>query len=215
MAEEDEKLVQAMVADFPIDDMVNLSRRETFHDIGVKFSNHARHEYDYPVGAPTRKRPGRGIWCYYVYINEQMLPADLFAEFWLAPTRHYERSSGHSEPMYNYDSPRWADADWHGGVTWYQKLGGLDGDLRSVEIGCDFNHSWDQHQWFTYDLVKREAERTVERLREMYPFYSRCCYTGRWQPRDQMIERDGRLYSKEGLEKQDEWARKHAAKASA
>jgi hypothetical protein len=163
-----------VVAGFPIDEEVTLRKRGSHFDIGFEVSNHGRREDRYG-------RSGQGTWCYYVIVGEPMLDAGSFAEFWL-PHTECVRSSGLSEPTYAYYQARFADADWHGGVTYYEKLGGLDGAARYVKIGCDFAHLWDEERWYDYAQVEREAKATIEALRRMYAFKRRCIYTGRWLP---------------------------------
>jgi hypothetical protein len=180
------------IAGFPIDEEVVLKKRGYHFDIGFEISNHGR-LVDARFG-----QCGRGTWCYYVLIAEPMLTPEAFAEFWL-PHTEFVRASGFADPVYAYHAARFADAQWHGGVTFYEKLGGIDGAQRFVKIGCDFAHYWDQGHWFTYAQVEREAKETIEALRRMYAFNRRCIYSGRWLPEDQMIEREGRLYSPEGL----------------
>ena len=182
------------VAGFPITPMTNLSGTGAHFDIRYKISNHGRNQ-------PSDLCGDRGTWCYYVYVNELMLPAPLFEEFWLKPSGSMRRSAGWDDPTYDYYEPRWSNADWHGGVTWYAKQGGHDGHLRGVEIGCDFGHLWDQEMGCRYDFhcVEREAKQTVAALRAMYPFHRCCKWTGRWLPEAEMIEHEGALYCQDGL----------------
>jgi hypothetical protein len=88
-------------------------------------------------------------------------------------------------------------------VTWYAKTGGHDGDRRGVEIGCDFSHLWDHEEGYRYDYadIEREAKRTIDALRTMYPFHRRCRWTGRWLPEGEMVEHEGSLYCQDGLAK--------------
>jgi hypothetical protein len=187
-----------VIAGFPISEDVRLSKRGSYFDIGFEISNHYRREEDHE---------GRGTWCYYVLIGEQMLAPEAFAEFWL-PHTECVRSSGIPEPSYAYYQARFADAEWHGGVTFYEKQGGIDGALRFVKIGCDFAHYWDEGRWFDYEQVEREAKQTIDALRGMYEFKRRCVYTGRWLPGSQMVEYNGHLYSPEGKAASDEYAAK-------
>jgi hypothetical protein len=187
---------EPVVAGFPITPNVFLTKTGEHFDIRYKISNHARDS------APDMNGD-RGTWCYYVYVNELMLPAPMFAEFWLPPSGTHKRSAGWDDPSYDYWAPRWSDAEWHGGVTWYAKTGGHDGDRRGVEIGCDFSHLWDHEEGYRYDYadIEREAKRTIDALRTMYPFHRRCRWTGRWLPEGEMVEHEGSLYCQDGLAK--------------
>ena len=125
-----------------------------------------------------------------------MLSPELFKEFWLEPSGRFARSSGRDEPIYNYYNARFAGAEWHGGVTWYQKHGGIDGAIRCVEIGCDFSHAWDQPSAFDFSIVEFEAKNTIDKLLEIYPFYSRCSYTGKTGPSEDFVKVGSRLFHK-------------------
>lgn len=194
------------IAGFPITHDVPLKKRGTHVDVWYEILNHGRLKFGYD----TQMEPSGGTWCYYVVVSELMLPAEQFAEFWLAPSAHDTRSNGISYPNYDYCSAPFADVDWHGGVTFYEKLGGIDGMPRSVKIGCDFAHLWDQGREFNYEIVEIEAKRTIDQLRAMYPFYRKCCYSGRWQPESEMIEKDGKLWSKEGLDSAERYKSEYA-----
>lgn len=197
------------VAGFPIDADMSLKKRVEHNGLYLEISNHGRSKYDY---ANKTYNDSDGTWCYYVTVTEQMLPADKFAEFWLAPASTHKRSSGWDEPCYAYYEAYFASAQWHGGVTYYEKLGGIDGAPRAVKIGCDFGHYWDEGYSFCYESVLSEAQATADALREMYAFFTRCPYTGKYQPASEMIERDGKLYCAEGIEAMDKYAAERAAK---
>jgi hypothetical protein len=187
------KVESPEVAGFPLSGDTTLIRKGEHRNIWWRISNHGRRDDNH----------GKGTWCYYVFVTEHCLDPELFAEFWLPATRTMERSAGYSTPSYDYWGPRWSDAEWHGGVTWYKKHGGLDGDVRSVEVGCDYNHSWDRDMGYPFDFesVLRDCHRTIDALHVLYPFKSRCSWTGERLPPGEMVEFEGRLYSPNGLEK--------------
>jgi hypothetical protein len=185
-----------IVAGFPITEDVGLRKCGSHLDIGFEVSNHSRRERDDYFGAD---RSG-GTWCYYVIVGEQMLSAEEFAEFWLEPSGVHTRASGWDMPSYDYYSARFAAANWHGGVTYFEKLGGIDGQPRFVKIGCDFAHLWDEGRFYDYEIVEREAIATIEALRAMYSFRRRCAWNGKWLPEAEMVAGEhGRLYSPDGL----------------
>lgn len=198
------------VVGFPITGDTNLARNGTHKGLRYKISNHGRYKQE-----PFFDRR-HGTWCYYVYIPEELLPPEEFDKFWLTPSEHkIERSSGIYWPTYDYYNSAWSDAEWHCGVTWYAKLGGHDGAPRCVEIGCDYSHYWDEGHYYNYDAVERDAKNTINILVQRYPFYSRCCYTGKCLPKDQMIEHDGKLYTPEGLKSSQDWDKEHSRKGDA
>jgi hypothetical protein len=200
-----------LIAGFPVDGSVALKKRVEHCGLSLEIMNHSREEWNF---YEEKMVPSDGKWCYYVTVSERMLPEDQFAQFWLSPTM-VERSSGHPHPTYDYYSAPFSQADWHGGVTFYEKLGGLDGEARMVKIGCDFAHYWDEGHTFHYEGVLCEAKRTAEQLAKMYAFYTRCPYNGKWQPPAEMQERNGKLYSVTGLAAMDAYAAERASKEAA
>lgn len=182
-----------MISGFPVDPQMGLRKYLTHQDIVYEVSNHGRGKkttYDDDDG---------GTWCYYVTINERALSKTDFEEFWL-PATMCTRSSGIEEPSYAYYNARFADADWHGGVTFYEKLGGIDGGQRRVKIGCDYAHLWDEGCHYDFSTVQSEAIQTIEKLRGMYEFYKRDPWNGMWLPASEMIDVDGVLYSPQSIE---------------
>lgn len=180
-----------VIAGFPVDDSIALKKRDSYLDIQFEISNHGRE---------SGRKPG-GTWCYYVTVSEDMLSPEAFTEFWLEPSSFNRRSSGRSDPTYSYYEARFAGAAWHCGVSWYEKLGGIDGQQRAVKIGCDFAHLWDEDREFDFSQVRHECIQTIDELRCMYAFKRRCAYTGQWLPEDELILDGERLYSPDGMAK--------------
>lgn len=196
----DYKEIEAVICGFPITPETGLKSRETFEDVIYEIINHNRYKYEFTP--EFTKYAGPGTWCYYVAVSEDMLPQGLFEEFWLPPTM-LEREGRRPQATYAYSEAKFSQVDWHGGATWYEKLGGIDGAARQVRIGCDFAHSWDQGHEYDYAAVEREAIETVKQLKKIYPFYRRCPYNGSWKPADQMVERIGKLYAPESIAAMD------------
>ena len=207
-----EKEQTVVVAGFPITDDMALKRSGNVNDIDYEIVNHSRSKYDFHSKA---MEPSRGTWCYYVIVSENMLPTEEFEKFWLQPSSHRERSDGAKFPYYAYHEAGFCGADWHGGVTFYEKSGGIDGAPRRVKIGCDFGHYWDEGREYDFAHVESEAIATVQQLADMYPFYSRCPYSGSWQPKDQMVEHNGKLYARASVEKMLAYEAERISKAGA
>lgn len=196
----------AVVAGFPITHDVVLTKHGTHEDIGYEIKNHGRSTIDWRR-SDMAMIPSGGTWCYYVTIGEAQLAPELFAEFSLDATATPHKS-GWPRISHDYYGARFASADWHGGVTYYEKLGGLDGAQRYVKIGCDFAHSWDEGIDFDYAQVEREAIETVKQLQAMYPFRRRCPYFGTYHDAVDMLPhpKSGALYSVDGIAKINEEA---------
>ena len=194
---------EIVIAGWPIDAETTLKKRVEHKGVQIDVSNHGRNE----VGCG---RGTEGTYCYYLIISERQVSEEAFKEFWLEPKIN-ESSSGFDRVSYNYTSAPFADAHWHGGVTFYDKLGGIDGNQRLVKIGCDFAHYWDQRHTFDLDSVIDEAKITVDQLAKMYEFYVRCNWNGSYHPAAEMIEEKGRLYSAKGHASWKESCAKSAA----
>lgn len=111
---------------------------------------------------------GKGVWNYYVFLHESEL-GEKFSEVWLPDKITRFREESPERVTHDYEFAPFADADWHGGITYYMKHGQVNGH-RSVELGCDFNHFHDMKRGYDYTLdeVVAEAKRTAERLASIY-----------------------------------------------
>lgn len=190
-----------VVEGFPITPDVRLRKAAQHEGIHYEVSNHGRSTANF-VGGEFEMTPSGGTWCYYVTVSEAQLTPELFAEFWLS-AKLSQHASGWPRVSYDYYDTRFANADWHGGVTYYEKLGGLDGAQRYVKIGCDFAHLWDEGGEFNLEIVESEAIETVTQLLAMYPFKRRCPYFGTYHDVADMVPhpKNGALYSAEGITK--------------
>lgn len=201
---------QITVANFPITDDTVLRARGSHFDIGYEISNHGRRS-----DPNTSFYKPMGTWCYYVLIFEDMIDAQSFEQFWLAPQTHKYSPTGRDHIAYSYTDARFAGVRWHGGVTYYEKLGGIDGNPRGVKIGCDFSHYWDDGYEYDYADVDREAKQTIDEMRSMYSFKRRCAWNGMWFPESEMVhDEHGRLYSRIGKEERDASRTKRAPEAA-
>jgi len=109
-------------------------------------------------------------WSYYVYIPIDNLPESLKAGAWI-DEREMSRI-GDNCPVrgwYDYNNS-WvaSDVEWHGGVTYYEKLmvNGEPGTGRIAEFGCDFQHAFDRGREYTKELIVNEAEGTINGIIE-------------------------------------------------
>ena len=88
---------------------------------------------------------------YYIYLREPMVPR--FEEIWLPGELKRWSDKSPERVSHNYfGCRRIANVEMHGGITFYAKHGHTVGH-RCVEIGCDYNHLYDdQRDWTIQDL---------------------------------------------------------------
>ncbi len=184
-----------IVAGFPISPSTVLKQRGEHLGVHYEITNHAR---DGHCGSG-------GTWCYYVIINEEMV-GEAFAEFWLPPQLVEGFGGNKTRISYDYLSASFVQVDWHCGVTYYEKYGGIDGERRYVKIGCDFAHYWDEGHQYDFSYVQHEAEETIYQLKQKHSFLFRCPYFGTYQPESEMLPhpKTGHLYSVAGIAKIEE-----------
>jgi hypothetical protein len=115
--------------------------------------------------ASTKPRNnGKGTWNYYITLWERHLPPDIFKSIWL---ENMETNWG--SVTHDYDCASFSQVNWHGGTTFYDKLGQVEGH-RGVKIGCDYEHPFDAERGFDYSLedVALEALETATQLKALY-----------------------------------------------
>lgn len=111
---------------------------------------------------------GRGTWNYYVYLSEQRIGKEAFEKLWLAPEVKKWSPESKGYVSYDYFNTPVSDLPWHGGVTYYDKHGEVEG-FRSVEFGCDYSHLYDDQVHWTLDLVLFDVAETIEAINALYP----------------------------------------------
>lgn len=147
---------------------VNLSWYGDYKGIRYKISN-------WNLGRMEEPYVMDPIWNYYIYLVEEVVHPEDFAKYNLDP--QYYEFCGKTNETYPYDH---LDIDMHGGVTWYKKSTEWspysNRHQTIIEIGCDFNHSWDQGRHYTYDYIESQAKRTIDRLD--IRLFKRCKFSG-------------------------------------
>lgn len=127
-------------------------------------------------------------WTFYLFLWIDRIPENA-ESYWLEGKKVYNRIS------YDYYGHGvLSSIEWHGGITWYSKESGFDGEKRVIKVGCDFQHLYD-HEHGDYELgtVVREAKEAIESFRAMVPGYRYWCrYDGKLHdPKDVVIAKDG------------------------
>ena len=115
-----------------------------------------------------------GRWNYYLILRLDRIPEKSVSDsYWLK--RKKSSLSGNHVLYGYYDHPILPNLDWHGGITWYSKESGFDGDPKTIKVGCDYSHLWDEgHEYILEDIIP-EVERTIEKFRELVPGYKYWC----------------------------------------
>lgn len=109
-----------------------------------------------------------GTWNYYVTIPERVL-GPKFKDLWLPDIKSRYSKAGNEHLIHDYESEPFSsyEMEWHGGVTFYEKVGSVEGH-RAVKLGCDFAHYNDIGQQYSLTEVYNEAYHTAEKLFELY-----------------------------------------------
>lgn len=110
---------------------------------------------------------GETHWTYYLHLRLNGIPEENDPDsYWL------ERKKNGTYRYYAYYKHSvMSDLDWHGGITWYSKERGFDGEERVIKIGCDYSHLWDEGYYHDLEDVKNDCKRTIERFLEKVPNY--------------------------------------------
>jgi len=137
---------------------------------------------------------GRECWTYYLILVINRIPSEHHPNsYWMRGRRNG------SFIMYNYYKHHvLGNMYWHGGITWYSKESGFDGDDKIIKVGCDYSHYWDEGRFYNLDIVKEDVCRTIDSFLEYVPNYKYwCCGNGNLYDLSDGILRDGRFYSRE------------------
>ena len=136
---------------------INIAHKFTGKYKGINFeiSHH---------GIGEEYRP-EGTWCYYLIIDENQFTEEYLDDFILKP----DTDNKYCRLSYNYYDTKIADLDWHGGITFYSKLGGLDGGSLSIKIGCDYAHLYDEGRSYGVDHILCDVERTINKMLDLFP----------------------------------------------
>lgn len=119
-------------------------------------------------GEGSRINDGHGTWNFYVYIREDQ--TDRFPEIWLEDQiKEWSEGSGRKYLTHEYMDCPLAGADWHCGITFYEKGNHELPGQRYVKVGCDYSHYWDmgKHDFYNERYVQGEAEGCCASLAEI------------------------------------------------
>lgn len=134
----------------------------------------------------------RNVWNSYIYLPIDAFDESLHDILWQKP--HFTK---YGTLLYSYNDDFFNAIDFHGGITYYDKVMGLDGGRKVIKIGCDYNHAWDQDMYFTQDGVCVDIKRSVDSLLAANPnMKKRCIWSGEYYDKAEGYEmRDGSFHS--------------------
>lgn len=149
---------------------------------------------------------GSDHWTYYLILHLDRIPEKYNPKsFWLKPKK---MNIGNRIWYDYYNHPIISDLHWHGGITWYSKERGFDGDLKIIKIGCDYSHLWDEGKVYDLDYLINDVKISIERFKELIPDYKYwCCGNGKLYDLSEGIIKNEKFYSKEYFGNKD-WYKK-------
>lgn len=102
------------------------------------------------------KRVREWDWFYYIYMYESYCKD--FSSVWLPAELKKFSEKGQEYVTYAYYN---LNIDMHCGMTYYAQHGQVEGH-RSVQIGCDYQHYWDEGKEYSLPYVYSEAKDCAE-----------------------------------------------------
>lgn len=117
---------------------------------------------------------GKDKWAYYIVVDERQLPDEVRAQF-MCEKRDTGSSSGRKFYDYYTSKDIINDLDWHNGLTFYDKEGGLDEDPIRIKLGCDYSHFWDEGKQYSAIVLENDARHTIDKLWELVPNLKAWC----------------------------------------
>lgn len=126
-------------------------------------------------------------WSYYMKLPIKKFPAEMLKL--VIEIAKYNESFHHwwsETPQFFYD------VDFHGGCTFYVIEGqyGVPFDDAVIKVGCDFQHLFDEGNFYDYDYVCNEMMKTIESFLALvhasgYVLNLWCPNCGSWFPEDE------------------------------
>jgi hypothetical protein len=105
-----------------------------------------------------------GHWVYYIFIYLENLPNRVNPETFWSPSNYY--------CYYKHEILN--EIYFYGGITYYHKTWGFDdGQEKIIKVGCDFNHSWDQSEYYTLENIQVHVKKTIDSLYKVIPEYGK------------------------------------------
>lgn len=101
-------------------------------------------------------------WTFYLHLALEQFPEKQRVK--LKPFFYY---TAFGTPIESSRDNPIANLEWHGGLTW------ISLDIRKpfsyIKAGCDYQHFWDEGQFYSVDELVRDSKRCIDSLYEMFP----------------------------------------------
>lgn len=103
-------------------------------------------------------------WTFYLYLMLETFPEDQREA--MRP-KYYFTAFG--SPMeVPRDNPL-ENLKWHGGMTWISDESKKGSPFTQIKVGCDYQHLWDEHQFYSLEGIEREVKLCIDSLYEYRP----------------------------------------------
>lgn len=133
-------------------------------------------------------------WTYYLILHLDRI-VDNSESYWLEPN---QSSISRKRIYYDYYKHNiLADLDWHGGITYYSKLHGFDGQQKVIKVGCDYSHSIDEYRMYDLEDILKDVENTINVFKEKVNYKYWCCGNGELYSENEGIIYNDTFYSYE------------------
>lgn len=103
------------------------------------------------------------IWNYYIYLQLYKLPQEYRKKSWPKPKPL-------SKWSFYCETPKWLyNLDFHHGCTWFSKefWNSQNKDMRVIQVGCDYNHLWDEGQTYNERYLQNDVIDTIDSLHNL------------------------------------------------
>lgn len=148
---------------------------------------------------------GKGSWNYYLFLKEQAFAdQSIFERMWLDPVEYPGTERYKAMKFYQYSGVYPLTLfDMNGGPTFYEKITDELTGNRTVKVGCDYSHHWDEERGYPYDrqYIEGSARRDIDNLHEAVVLNIRCNWDGEWYPQSEMFELHNKHYWQGNKEK--------------
>lgn len=144
--------------------------------------------FDFSENLTKRK----DAWVFYLYLSPDRFPEEskhLCKQLWLKPKKNVPEWS-----RYDYmNSQLLNEIEFHGGCTYYHKEAGIDGEMKYVKVGCDYQHFFDQGHDYNFNSIYYDVQTCIDSFLAIVPNYLRWCSIagGYWSPSEGITSHDG------------------------